>query len=99
MLKIFNRQARWNLVNKTRLSKVVAFFHADPSASRPVGVPGGFPAFHGVALTRNRVVQAWSTSEPSQYQGQQAKADPQKSLRHLESEFWPVVMPQRVASG
>lgn len=50
-----------NSVNKDE-AKSEVFFHADSSASRPAGVPGGFPLLSMAAPTRNRWCRARSTN-------------------------------------
>ena len=74
-----------NSVNKDE-AKSEVFFHADSSASRPAGVPGGFPAaFHGGADPQ-QVVQGTVDELLSDIKANKAayKADPQKLYATLD---------------
>lgn len=69
-----------NSVNKDE-AKSEVFFHADSSASRPAGVPGGFPLLSMAAPTPQQVVQGTVDELLSDIKANKAayKADPQSS--------------------
>lgn len=89
-----------NSVNKDE-AKSEVFFHADSSASRPAGVPGGFPLLSMAAPTPQQVVQGTVDELLSDIKANKAayKADPQKLYATLDRILGPVVDAEGIAKS